>query len=76
MTKTEMVAGVLHASGFNSRHDECLAFARAHLFDVAGSQEKFREWDTQVSDEFARRYIEARSSVTSVHWANLYRELS
>lgn len=76
MTKTEMVAGVLHAAGFNSEQDECLAFARGCLLDVAGSEEAFLKWDTQVPDEFARRYIEDRSSVTSVNWVNLYHELS
>ena len=76
MTKTQMVAGVLHASGFNSNADECYAFARAMLMEEAGSLHAFEEWDTQVPDEFSERYIEERSTVTSVRWDGLYRELS
>lgn len=76
MTKTEMVAGVLHAAGFNSNRDECYAFARAHLLAEAGSEAGFQRWDVQVSEEFATRYIADRRHVTSVRWDNLYRELS
>ncbi len=76
MTKTEMVAGVLHASGFNSSVDECYAFAQAMLLEEAGSAVAFREWDTQVPNDFSTQYIEDRSTVTSVRWDNLYRELS
>ena len=76
MTKTEMVAAVLHASGFNSDREECIAFARDRLVEEAGSLETFRQWNTQISNDFASQYIKDRSSVTSVRWDNLYKELA
>ena len=78
MTKTEMVAKVLHSTGFNSNFENCNAFALERLLEEAGSAEVFQRWNTQVNDEFAERYVAncVANQVWNVRWPGLYRELS
>lgn len=75
MTKSEMIGRLMHETGFNSNLEECIAFARARLIDEAGSHEIFRDWDSEVSDEFARQYVADRKWARQVFWNPLFREL-
>lgn len=75
MTKAEMLARLLHATGFHRSVDECLAFAHQELLREAGSQEAFQRWNTQVGDAHARRFILERLHLESVPWNALYHEL-